>query len=59
MMRKWLFNGIHYLDVAWLVARPWLWSTCIWVLCGGCLVVCVSGLVLGYKKLLPKRKIRL
>ena len=59
MMRKWLFNGIHYLDVAWLVARPWLWYTCIWVLCGGCLVVCVSGLVLGYKKLLPKRKIRL
>ena len=59
MVRKWLFNGIHYLDVSWLGARPWLWYTCIWVLCGGCLVVCVSGLVLGFRKLLSKRKIRL
>ena len=56
IVRKWLFNGIHYLDVDWLVARPWLWYTCIWVLCGGCLVVCISGLVLGIRMLLPKRK---
>ena len=59
IVRKWLFNGIHYLDVDWLVARPWLWYTCIWVLCGGCLVVCASGLVLGVKNILPKRKKRL
>lgn len=58
IVRKWLFNGIHYLDVDWLVARPCLWHTLIWILCGGCLVVCISGLVLGFRKLLSKRRKR-
>ena len=56
IVRKWLFNAIHYLDIDWLVARPWLWHTCIWLLCGGCLVVCVSGLVLAWRVLTPKKK---
>ena len=58
IVRKWLFNGIHYLDIDWLVARPWLWYTCIWLLCGGCLVVCISGLVLAWRVLTPKKKKR-
>ena len=58
IVRKWLFNGIHYLDIDWLVARPWLWYTCIWVLCGGCLVVCISGLVLAWRVLTPKKEKR-
>ena len=58
IVRKWLFNGIHYLDIDWLVARPWLWYTCIWLLCSGCLVVCISGLVLAWRVLTPKKKKR-
>ena len=50
MVRKWLFNGIHYLDVAWLVNRPVLWTCCLWFLCIGCGIVCLSGVVLGIKK---------
>ncbi len=58
IVRKWLFNGIHYLDIDWLVARPWLWYTCIWLLCSGCLVVCISGLVLAWRVLISKMKKR-
>ena len=58
IVRKWLFNGIHYLDIDWLVARPWLWYTCIWLLCSGCLVVCISGLVLAWRVLTSKMKKR-
>lgn len=49
VVRKWLFNAIHYLDIDWLLARPWLWTICIWTLCIGCGVVCTTGLVLGCK----------
>ena len=58
IVRKWLFNGIHYLDIDCLVARPWLWYTCIWLLCSGCLVVCISGLVLAWRVLTSKMKKR-
>ena len=56
IVRKWLFNGIHYLDIDWLVARPWLWYICIWVLCIGCGIVCITGLVLGYRVLFKRRR---
>ena len=56
IVRKWLFNATHYLDMDWLVSRPWLWHLSLWVLCSGCLVVCVSGLILGCKVLFSKKK---
>ena len=58
VLRKWLFNAIHYLDIDWLLARPWLWTICIWTLCIGCGVVCTTGVVLGYKMLFRKRRRR-
>lgn len=58
MIRRWLFNGIHYLDIDWLRARPFLWKSCLWILCIGCAIVCLTGVVLGTKTLLPKRKKR-
>lgn len=56
VVRKWLFNAPHYLDIDWLLARPWLWTISIWTLCIGCGIVCVTGLVLGIKVLLKKWK---
>lgn len=56
MVRKWLFNGIHYLDIDWLLAHPWLWTVCIWTLCIGCGVVCLSGTVLGGLWLLKRKR---
>ncbi|MBR2438094.1 MAG: PepSY domain-containing protein, partial [Bacteroidales bacterium] len=53
---KWLFSAIHYLNLPWLISRPWLWTVCIWILCSGCAVVCLSGVVLGMKSLLRKKQ---
>lgn len=55
-IRKWLFNGIHYLDIDWLRAHPLLWKSCLWLLGIGCGIVCLTGVVLSAKTLLPKRK---
>lgn len=52
---RWLFNGLHYLNLPGLFSRPVLWTICIWVLCGGCAVVCLSGLVLGVKSLFKRK----
>lgn len=51
VVHKWLFNGIHYLDIDWLMARKTLWTGCIWILCAGCGIVCLSGVVLGVRVL--------
>lgn len=56
IVRKWLFNATHYLDIDWLVARPLLWHTSLWILCVGCAVVCISGFVLGCNVL--RRKVK-
>ena len=56
VVRKWLFNAIHYLDIDWLLARPWLWTICIWTLCIGCGMVCLTGVVLGTKVLFKNRR---
>lgn len=33
MVRKWLFSGIHYLNIQWLIERPVLWTIAIWLVC--------------------------
>ena len=52
---KWLFSGIHYLNVPWLINRPVIWNISIWFLCCGCAVVCLSGVVLGIKSILKRK----
>ncbi len=52
---KWLFSGLHYFNVPWLVSRPAIWTICIWLLCAGCAVVCLSGLVLGIKSIFKRK----
>ena len=52
---KWLFSAIHYLNIPWLITRRALWTICMWVLCGGCAMVCLSGVILGIKSLLRRK----
>ncbi len=55
MVKRWVFSGIHYLNIKWLIERPVLWTICIWALCLGCGFVCLSGCWLGFKYI--KRKL--
>ncbi len=49
MAKKWLFSGIHYLNIQWLLERPMLWTISLWVLCLGSAFVCLTGCWLGTK----------
>ncbi|MCM1311817.1 MAG: PepSY domain-containing protein [Bacteroides sp.] len=51
MARKWMFSAMHYLNIKYLVERPVLWHTCIWVLCLGGACVSFTGFLLGIKYL--------
>lgn len=55
-VRKWVFGGLHYLNIKWLVERPALWTAAIWILCLGGMVVSLSGVRLSLKYLKRKRK---
>lgn len=59
-VRKWLFSGIHYLNIRCIASHPILWHTCIWILCVGGMIVSFTGVILGIKytrrKLKKKRK---
>lgn len=50
-VKKWLFSGIHYLNIQWLIERPLLWTIAIWTLCLGGALVSLSGIWLGRKYL--------
>ena len=52
--KKWVFSGIHYLNIKWLVEHPVIWTILIWTLCLGGAFVSLTGVVLGIKFL--KRK---
>ena len=56
LAKKWIFSGLHYLNIKWLVERPFLWTISIWVLCLGGAYVSLSGVYLSVKYL--KRKIK-
>lgn len=49
MARKWMFSALHYLNYKWLVERPVLWHTSIWILCLGGALVSLTGMWLGIK----------
>lgn len=41
--RKWVFEGMHYLNINhFYTCRP-LWTACIWLLCGCGAAVCLTG----------------
>ena len=50
-VRKWLFNGFHYLHFKPLIERPILWHFTLWLLALGCIGVTGSGVYLGFKYL--------
>ncbi len=58
MVKKWVFSGIHYLNIRWLVERPLLWTVCIWFLCLGGAFVSLTGCWLGVRYLRRKGKKR-
>lgn len=47
--KKWVFSGIHYLNIKWLVEHPFVWTILIWTLCLGGAFVSLTGVVLGIK----------
>ena len=53
---KWLFSAIHYLNMGWIISRPALWTFCLWFLCIGCGIVCLTGVVLGVKSWFIRKK---
>lgn len=55
-VRKWLFSGIHYLNIRCIVSHPALWYTCIWILCIGGMIVSLTGVILGVKYICRKMK---
>ena len=51
MVRRWVFNAFHYLNLKYLVDRPRLWTACVWILCIGGAAVSATGLYLGCRHL--------
>lgn len=56
MVKRWVFNAFHYLNLKFLVERPALWTFCIWTLCLGGATVSATGVWLGIKFLRRKLK---
>ncbi len=51
MVRRWLFNAFHYLNVKFLIDRPALWTLCVWTLCLGGAAVCATGACLCVRRI--------
>lgn len=49
--KRWLYRGLHTLDIKFLVERPALWTVVIWTLLLGGAVVSFTGIVLSVKYL--------
>ncbi|MDR7334961.1 PepSY domain-containing protein [Roseateles asaccharophilus] len=50
-VRRWLFNAPHSFDFPWLIRHRPAWDGVMWVLSAVGLVVSVSGVVLGWRRL--------
>lgn len=48
---RWLFNGLHSLDFPWLLIWPPLRHILVWLLSGAGIVISLSGVVIGWKRL--------
>ncbi len=49
IVRKWLFSGIHYLNIQWLIERPVLWTIAIWLVCIVGAAFSFTGIWLGVR----------
>ena len=58
MAKKWVFSGLHYFNIRWLVERPTLWTIAIWTACLGGAFVSLSGVWINLKRLRRKSKKR-
>ena len=47
--KKWVFSGLHYLNIKYLIEKPLLWTILIWTLCIGGSVVSLSGIYLAFR----------
>lgn len=54
--KKWIFSGLHYLNIKWLLLHPILWTIAIWTLCLGGASVSFTGIWLGIKYIIRKTK---
>lgn len=57
--KRWLYRGLHTLDIKFLVERPVLWTIVIWTLLLGGAAVSFTGIVLSVKyiiRLCKRRK---
>lgn len=50
-IRRWLFNGLHTLDFVVLLARRPAWDAVVWLLSAAGLIISLSGIVLGWRRL--------
>lgn len=58
MAKKWVFSGLHYFNIRWLVEHPRLWTIAIWTAALGGAFVSLSGMWINLKRLRRKRKKR-
>jgi hypothetical protein len=49
--RRWLFNAAHSLDFPWLLQHRPAWDAVVWLLSAIGLMVSVSGVVIGWRRL--------
>ena len=52
--KKWVFSGLHYLNIKYLVERPILWTVLIWLLCIGGTIVSGTGVYLSVRYIVRK-----
>jgi len=48
---RWLYNGLHSLDIRWLWERRPLWDIVVITLCGGGLFLSIIGMIAGIRRL--------
>lgn len=55
-VKKWVFSGLHYLNIKFLIERPLLWNILLWILCIGGILFSLTGVVLSFKYTFRKIK---
>ncbi len=48
---RWLFSALHNLDFPWLLIWPPMRHTLVWLLSGAGLLISISGIVVGWRRL--------
>ncbi len=58
ILRRYLFSGIHYLNLSCFTGHPLLWKVCMWIICLAGIVFCFTSAWLGVKYIRRKLKLR-